>query len=80
MTWLIFPEGIDGVGFQMHVLPDCPSIDAIKSSWSWVLQLNYGLKIKITELDMRVNNRYGGNTDNPQPAYNGFKEALQEVS
>ena len=49
---------IDGVGFQMHVLPDYASMANIKASWQKVLDLNYGLKIKITELDVRVNNPY----------------------
>ena len=49
---------IDGVGFQMHVLPDYASLANIKASWKKVLDLNYGLKIKITEMDVRVNNPY----------------------
>ena len=55
---------IDGVGFQMHVISDYPSLDNIKASWRKILDLNHNLKIKITELDVRVNNRYDGNADN----------------
>ncbi len=49
---------IDGVGFQMHVLPDWPSIASIKASWQKILNLDPKLKIKLTELDVRVNNKY----------------------
>ena len=47
---------ISGVGFQMHVLPDWPSIANIEASFRAVAQR--GLKVKITELDVRVNNPY----------------------
>ena len=47
---------IDGVGFQMHVLPDWPSIANIEASFRAVAQR--GLKVKITELDVRINNPY----------------------
>lgn len=47
---------ITGVGFQMHVLPDWPSIANIEASFRAVA--NRGLKVKITELDVRVNNPY----------------------
>lgn len=65
-TWLVnlvqglVDDGvpIDGVGFQMHVLPDWPSISNIKSSWQKVLDIDPNLKLKITELDVRVNNQY----------------------
>jgi endo-1,4-beta-xylanase len=49
---------ITGVGFQMHVLPDWASIDNIKASWKKILDLDPNLKIKLTELDVRVNNKY----------------------
>ncbi len=54
---------IDGIGFQMHVLPDWPSIETIKDSWSRVLAVSPDLKLKITELDVRINNQY---SDPPQ--------------
>lgn len=49
---------IDGVGFQMHVLPDWPSIANIKASWQKILNLDPNLKIKLTEIDVRTNNPY----------------------
>lgn len=49
---------IDGVGFQMHVLPDWASLANIKASWQKILNLDPKLKIKITEMDVRVNNKY----------------------
>ena len=49
---------IDGVGFQMHTVLDYPSLANIKASWKKILELNYGLKIKITEIDIRINNPY----------------------
>lgn len=52
---------IDGVGFQMHVGPTWPSISSITAAWRKILDLNYGLKIKLTEIDVRVNWPYGGN-------------------
>lgn len=50
---------IDGVGFQMHVGPDWPSISSITGAWKKILDLNYGLKIKLTEIDVRVSWPYG---------------------
>lgn len=50
---------IDGVGFQMHVGPDWPSVGTISAAWKRVLDLGYGLKIKLTELDVRINFPYG---------------------
>lgn len=55
---------IDGVGFQMHVVNDWPSIATIRQSWQKIVELRPKLKIKITELDVRVNNIYDGNTSN----------------
>ena len=54
---------IDGVGFQMHVFMDWPSIDAIKSSFAAVAER--GLKVKITELDIPINNPYSDAYDYP---------------
>lgn len=48
---------IDGVGFQMHVFMDYPSIDSISNAIKKVV--NKGLKVKITELDVSINNPYG---------------------
>lgn len=49
---------IDGVGFQMHVFMDYPSIASISSAMQKVV--DKGLKVKITELDVAVNNPYSG--------------------
>jgi len=49
---------IDGVGFQMHVFVDYPPITAIKGAMEKVVKK--GLKVKITELDVAVNNPYSG--------------------
>ncbi|WP_323814418.1 endo-1,4-beta-xylanase [Cellvibrio sp. NN19] len=60
---------IDGVGFQMHVLPDWPSIANIEASFRAVAQR--GLKVKITELDVRVNNKYNSSA----PVYTSLTPA-----
>jgi endo-1,4-beta-xylanase len=51
---------ITGVGFQMHVLIDWPSISAIESSLKAVA--DRGLKVKITELDVSMKNAYSSFT------------------
>lgn len=55
---------IDGVGFQMHVMNDYPSITNIRASLQKIVALSPTLKIKITELDVRLNNPYDGNSSN----------------
>lgn len=75
---------IDGVGFQMHVLPDWPSISTIKASWQRILDLNHGLKIKITELDVRVNNQYANppqviNSCNNCPQLQSQKQRYKDI-
>lgn len=47
---------IDGIGFQMHVFLDYPSISAISAAFQQVV--DRGLKVKITELDVVLNNPY----------------------
>jgi endo-1,4-beta-xylanase len=47
---------ITGVGFQMHVLLDWPDVSVIEQAM--VNVADRGLKVKITELDVRVNNPY----------------------
>lgn len=47
---------IDGVGFQMHIQIDWPSIASIKAAFQAIV--DRGLKVKITELDIPVNNPY----------------------
>jgi endo-1,4-beta-xylanase len=49
---------ITGVGFQMHVFMDYPSITNIKAAMQKVA--DKGLKVKITELDVSINNPYSG--------------------
>jgi len=60
---------IDGVGFQMHVLPDWPSVANIEASFRTVAQC--GLKVKITELDVCVNNKYNSSV----PVYTSLTAA-----
>lgn len=50
---------IDGVGFQMHVYMDYPSIANFRDAFQDVVDMD--LKVKITELDVAVVNPYGGN-------------------
>jgi len=47
---------IDGVGFQMHVFVDYPTIADIKAAMKKVA--DKGLKVKITEMDVAINNPY----------------------
>ncbi len=47
---------ITGVGFQMHVTIDWPSISAIESSLKAIA--DRGLKVKITELDVSMKSAY----------------------
>jgi endo-1,4-beta-xylanase len=47
---------ITGVGFQMHVFMDFPTITNIKAAMKKVA--DKGLKVKITELDVAINNPY----------------------
>jgi endo-1,4-beta-xylanase len=45
---------IDGVGFQMHITMDFPSVATIAASLKKVV--DRGLKVKISELDIPINN------------------------
>jgi endo-1,4-beta-xylanase len=45
---------ITGVGFQMHIAMDFPSISTISAAFKQVV--DRGLKVKITELDIPINN------------------------
>jgi endo-1,4-beta-xylanase len=51
---------ITGVGFQMHVLIDWPSISAIEASLKAVA--DRGLKVKISEMDVSMKNAYSSFT------------------
>lgn len=53
---------LDGVGFQMHIFMDYPSIANISAAMKKVV--DKGLKVKITELDIAVNNPYNSNWPN----------------
>lgn len=66
---------IDGVGFQMHVLPDWATVDMIRESFVKVVNISDDLLIKITELDVRISNKYA---DPPQivSCNSGCSEAL----
>jgi endo-1,4-beta-xylanase len=54
---------IDGIGFQMHVYLGWPSIADIRKSFKAVV--DRGLKVKITELDIPINNPFDGNYNYP---------------
>lgn len=62
---------IDGVGFQMHVFMDYPSIANISAAMKKVV--DKGLKVKITELDVAINNPYSGSW--PGSKITSFTEA-----
>ena len=47
---------INGVGFQMHINLDSPSIGTLSAAMKQVV--DRGLKVKITELDIPINNPY----------------------
>lgn len=47
---------ISGVGFQMHIFMDYPSIATISASFKKIVDRN--LKVKISELDIPINNPY----------------------
>lgn len=66
---------IDGVGFQMHVLPDWATLDMIRQSLQKVVDISDDLLIKITEMDVRISNQY---SDPPQivSCNSGCPEAL----
>jgi endo-1,4-beta-xylanase len=59
---------ITGVGFQMHVLVDWPDVSVIEQAMRNVA--DRGLKVKITELDVRVNNPYNSSA----PVYSSLTE------
>ncbi|WP_045826970.1 endo-1,4-beta-xylanase [Teredinibacter turnerae] len=65
---------ITGVGFQMHVQIDWPSIEAIGSAFKAIA--DRGLKVKITELDVPINNPYAST---PFPQYTSYTETAAAV-
>lgn len=60
---------ITGVGFQMHVLLDWPSVSTIEAAMKAVA--DRGLKVKISEFDVRVNNPYNSSA----PVYTSLTPA-----
>ncbi len=65
---------IDGIGFQMHIQIDYPDTDTIKAAFKKVVDL--GLKVKITELDIPLNNPWSESADYPE--YTSFTAAAAE--
>jgi endo-1,4-beta-xylanase len=53
---------ISGIGFQMHVFLTYPSIENISTAMQRVVDLGY--KVKISELDVAINNPYSGSWPN----------------
>ncbi|WP_347332596.1 endo-1,4-beta-xylanase [Marinimicrobium locisalis] len=68
---------IDGVGFQMHVYMDYPSLNDFQNAFKSVVDM--GLKVKVTELDVAVVNPYGGGEPPPQPEYDLELATAQKV-
>lgn len=54
---------VDGIGFQMHVYLGWPAIADIRSAFAQVVAR--GLKVKITELDIPINNPFDGEYNYP---------------
>lgn len=50
---------IDGVGFQSHISVNSPDIATIKAQLQKVVDIRPKIKVKITELDVRMNNEGG---------------------
>src|SRR5690606_5169155 len=67
---------IDGIGFQMHVFLDWPSADTIKNAFAKVVAR--GLKVKVTELDVPINNPYDGSYSYPNNYHAELTPALAQ--
>jgi len=65
---------IDGVGFQMHVQIDWPSASSIAAAFQAIV--DRGLKVKITEIDVPLNNPYAST---PFPQYTSFTDEAAQV-
>lgn len=50
---------IDGIGFQSHISVNSPNISTIKAHLQKVVDIRPKIKVKITELDVRMNNEGG---------------------
>ncbi len=68
---------IDGVGFQMHVQIDWPSTSAIAQAFQAIV--DRGLKVKVTELDVPVNNPYASTPFPQYTSYTAEAAALQKA-
>jgi endo-1,4-beta-xylanase len=64
---------IDGIGFQMHVHLTWPDVSDMRDAFQSVV--DRGLMVKITELDVLVNNFWSGD----YPTYDSFTEAAAEA-
>lgn len=67
---------IDGVGFQMHIYMDYPAISAIRSSFKAVV--DRGLKVKVTELDIPINNPYSASYSYPDNYVSEFTPPIAQ--
>ena len=68
---------IDGIGFQMHTHMDWPAIGTIRSAFEQVV--SRGLKVKITELDIPVNNPYSNSYSYPDNYHSSLTPALAQT-
>ncbi|WP_350668543.1 endo-1,4-beta-xylanase, partial [Pseudoalteromonas sp. AC71-MNA-CIBAN-0107] len=50
---------IDGIGFQSHISLNSPDISTIQAHLQKVVDIRPKIKVKITELDVRMNNEGG---------------------
>ncbi|WP_233267320.1 endo-1,4-beta-xylanase [Paraglaciecola sp. L3A3] len=50
---------IDGIGFQSHITVNSPDISTIRAQFQKVVDIRPKIKLKITELDVRMNNEGG---------------------
>ena len=67
---------IDGLGFQMHVKSDSPSIENITAALKKAV--NTGLKVKITELDIQLN-QSGTHTSLTQTLAESQQQRYKEI-
>ncbi|WP_084645587.1 endo-1,4-beta-xylanase [Marinimicrobium agarilyticum] len=68
---------IDGVGFQMHIYMNYPSLSHFENAFQAVVDM--GLKVKVTELDISVVNPYGAGDPPPQPEYDAELAQAQKI-
>ncbi len=68
---------IDGIGFQMHVYLGWPAIADIRSAFRQVAER--GLKVKITELDIPINNPFDDSYHFPDNYVATFTQAHADV-